>query len=149
MIYKKLVRFLKRIFKKKRKSLKRKKSRLKKIPTGRRISPKVSKRKKPHRKISDKKKVKKNLKDKNKLVLAAQVTHYFPKVNAAVIKLKKTLYIGMPVLIKGNNTNFRQTVGSMQMNHKPIDKGMRGQEVGLEVLRPVVSGDNIYEVKIL
>jgi hypothetical protein len=79
--------------------------------------------------------------------LAGTVTHYFPKVNAAVIQCKKSLSIGEPIWIKGATTNIRQTVGSMQIDRKPIDRARAGQEIGLEVFKEVRPGDNVYIVK--
>ena len=157
MVYKKIVKFFKHLFKKKRKvARKKKRQSLKKKITRRKIQPKPLKRKKqekrkPRRVVRKKNQTKKKTKKtaKGKVpVLVAEVTHYFPKVNAAVIKIKKSLTIGMPILVKGNKTNFKQTIGSMQINRKPIERAARGQEVGLEVFRVVEPGDGIYEVKV-
>ncbi|MFH1691058.1 MAG: hypothetical protein ABIC68_00600 [Candidatus Omnitrophota bacterium] len=158
MVYKKLVKFFKRIFKKKKKvACKKKRLISKKSVVRRRTKAKPLKRKKPVKKpakrrsrraIVKKNKTKKKSVSKGKgPVLAAEVTHYFPKVNAAVLKIKRPLCIGMPILIKGKKTNFQQTIGSMQINRKPIEKAARGKEVGLEVFRAVEPGDGVYEVK--
>ena len=77
-----------------------------------------------------------------------EITHYFPKVRAAVVKCRKSFAIGDPVWIKGATTDFRQTVGSIQIDRKPIEKARPGQEIGLEVLRDVRPGDKIYAVKV-
>lgn len=73
------------------------------------------------------------------------ITHYFPQVKAAVIRLRKPLILGDPVRIKGKHTDFRQTVASMQVNRKPIEKAKAGQEIGLEVMRDVHPGDLLYQ----
>lgn len=75
------------------------------------------------------------------------VTHYFPKVRAAVLKLKKPLSIGEPIWVKGKTTDFRQTVASMQIERKPIEKAKAGSEVGLEVFSGVNAGDLVYRMK--
>ncbi|OIO36407.1 MAG: hypothetical protein AUJ74_02570 [Candidatus Omnitrophica bacterium CG1_02_44_16] len=72
------------------------------------------------------------------------ITHYFPKVNAAVVKLKRPLKIGEPIWIKGKVTDFRQTVGSMQIDRKPIESARPGQEIGLQVFRDVRPGDLVF-----
>lgn len=61
------------------------------------------------------------------------VTHYFPKVRAAVVKLKNTLSAGDVVKIKGHTTDFAQTVSSLQIDHVAVDKAIKGQEIGLLV----------------
>ncbi|MDD5019719.1 MAG: translation elongation factor-like protein [Candidatus Omnitrophica bacterium] len=78
---------------------------------------------------------------------AGEISHYFPKVKAAVFKCRVPLAIGDAVWIKGKNTNFRQTVGSMQIDRKPIERASKGQEIGLGVLRDVCEGDGIYLAK--
>ena len=76
-----------------------------------------------------------------------EVTHFFPHVKAAVIKLKKnTLVTGETIYIKGHTTAFEQKVKSMQVNHKPIEKAARGQEIGLKVRSKVRHGDKVYKV---
>lgn len=61
------------------------------------------------------------------------VTHYFPHVQAAVVKLKKPLSIGQTVLLKGETTNFEQKVESIQIDRVPIQEGKKGDEIGLFV----------------
>lgn len=151
MVYKKILKFLKKIFKRKKKNKFCRKKTSKKNILSRR---KKTKKSRSFKKILKKKKVKarcaasgkKNKKAKKKIEpqSVGVVTHYFSKANAAVIKLKKPLCIGMPIRIKGKKTDFCQTVGSLQSNRKPIEKGARGQEIGLEVFRQVMPGDYIF-----
>ncbi len=76
-----------------------------------------------------------------------EVTHFFPHVKAGVIKLKRdTLSAGDTIYIKGHTTNFEQKVSSMQVNHSPIEKASKGQEVGMKVKSKVRHGDKVYKV---
>ncbi len=84
------------------------------------------------------------VKKKKAAVLIGTVTHYYPKVRAAVVKLKKPLSAGDPVWIKGKTTDFRQTVSSMQIDRAAVAKARAGQEVGLEVMRDVRQGDEVF-----
>ena len=61
------------------------------------------------------------------------VTHYFPHVEAAVVKLKRPLAVGDSVVIKGSTTNFEQRIESMQIDHVSIQKAKKGDEIGLHV----------------
>ncbi len=70
---------------------------------------------------------------KEKVTVIGVVTHYFPKVNAAVIKLKKPLSVGDTVVLKGSTTQFEQKIESMQIDHVVITKAKKGDEIGLEV----------------
>ena len=69
------------------------------------------------------------------------VTHYFPHVEAAVVKLKKPLANGDTVLIKGSTTDFKQRIESMQIDHVPIQKAKKGDEIGLQVKKRVREHD--------
>lgn len=76
-----------------------------------------------------------------------EITHFFPHVKAAVIKLKKdTLSPGNTIYIKGHTTDFEQKVKSIQINHAPIEKAEKGQEIGLKVKSKVRHGDKVYKV---
>lgn len=61
------------------------------------------------------------------------ITHYFPKVRAAVVKLKIPLSIGDLIKVTGHTTDFTQTVTSIQIDKIPINLAKKGQEVGLLV----------------
>ena len=102
-------------------------------------------RKKAARRIKKKSPLKKKTPQKKRTFpLLGVITHYYPKVNAAVVKLKKPLSVGQPVWVKGKVTDFRQTVGSIQIDRKPIEKARAGQEIGLEVFKEVRAGDAVY-----
>lgn len=74
------------------------------------------------------------------------VTHYFPKVRAAVVKLKGTLAIGDTIHIKGHTTDFTQQVTSIQINHVPVNTAKKGQEIGLLVDSRVREKDIVYKL---
>lgn len=80
-------------------------------------------------------------------VYAGTITHYFPKVHAAVVKLESTLALGESILIAGQERKLRQKVKSLQINRIPIDEGRPGEEVGLEVKQDVMPGDKVYKLK--
>ena len=62
------------------------------------------------------------------------ITHYFPKVDAAVVKLTKgALSVGEQIIIKGHTSDFKEKVGSIQLDHAPIQNAEQGMEIGLKV----------------
>lgn len=73
------------------------------------------------------------------------VTHYFPKVNAGVIKLKSPLKVGDTIKIKGHTTDFTQTITSMQIDHVPINEAKKGDEIGLLVNSRVRRRDKVIK----
>lgn len=99
--------------------------------------------------VSKKALPKKSIKSKpitaiTKRLKIGEITHYFAKVNAAVIHLEKPLAIKQRIHIEGNQTNLKQTVNSLQINRIPIDEGRAGEDVGLEVKKAVHVGDSVY-----
>ena len=87
---------------------------------------------KPAKKALKKKAPAKKAKRLGKDVIGV-VTHYFPKVRAAVIKLKAPLNVGDTVKIKGHTTDFKQAIASMQIDRVPLSTAKKGQEIGLLV----------------
>lgn len=77
-----------------------------------------------------------------------EVTHYFPKVKAAAVKiLKNSLKLGDEIYARGHTTDFRETVNSIQLDRTPKTEGLKGEEIGLLVKSRVRIGDTIYKIK--
>ncbi len=118
----------------KKKTLKKKT--VKKRITKKRVSKKVSKKKG----VSKAPRIK-----KQKERVLGKITHYFPKVRAAVIKLVAPLTVGDVIKIKGHTTNFQQAITSLQIDRVPIDQAKKGQEIGLLVNSRVRQHDVVYK----
>jgi len=80
------------------------------------------------------------------LVEVGRVTHFYPKISVAIVELKASLNIGDKILIKGATTNFEQTVESMQIEHKNIERAEAGQIIGLKVKERVRENDKVYRI---
>lgn len=74
------------------------------------------------------------------------VTHYFSHIGVGIIKLDGELKVGDKVKIEGHTTNFEQEISKMQFDHKDIEKGKKGQEVGIKIDNKVRDGDKVYLV---
>ena len=79
-----------------------------------------------------------------KKVPVGKVTHYFDKISVAVIELSGTLKVGDKISIEGASTNIKQTVDSMQIEHKSVKSASKGQSVGMKVSDRVREGDDVY-----
>lgn len=119
----------------------------------RKAKKKLVKKKQIKRKVAKKRVVKKTPLKKKKVVakkpkenVIGRVTHYFPHVRAAVVKLKAPLSIGDTVKIKGHTTNFTQNVTSLQIDRVPINVAKKGQEIGLLVNSRVRQNDVVCKV---
>lgn len=76
-----------------------------------------------------------------------KVTHFYPNISVAVIQLTGALNKGDKISIEGHESIVEQTVGSMQVEHKPIEKAKKGDAIGLKVNKPVKEKDVVYLVK--
>ena len=79
--------------------------------------------------------------------LIGKVSHYFSNIKVAVIKLSAPLSIGDAIrIVGGENTDFDQTVESMEVEHEKIKKAKKGDEVGMKVKENVREGYKVYKV---
>jgi len=133
--------------KKKKRKIAPKKKRVapKKKVTKRVTKKRVLKRKVGKKKIAKKRSAAKPAK-KIKENIIGLVTHYFPKVRAAVIKLKSPLTVGDLIKIKGHTTDFQQKIISMQIDHVVVDRAKKGEEIGLLVDSRVRQHDKVCKV---
>ena len=75
-----------------------------------------------------------------------RVSHFFTKINVAVVELSSSLSVGDRILIKGPTTNFEQTVNSMQIEHENVKIAKAGQSIGLKVDERVRESDVVYKI---
>lgn len=75
-----------------------------------------------------------------------KVEHYYPKVQAAAVRLSKKVKLGDEVHIVGHGDDVREEVTSLQLDHEPIQEGQPGQSVGLWVKDRVHEGDDVLLV---
>lgn len=73
-----------------------------------------------------------------------KVTHYYDKIQVAVLSLTKPLKISDKIRFLGHN-EFTQEVTSMQLDHKSINSAKPKQEFGLKVDKPVAKNDKIFK----
>lgn len=84
--------------------------------------------------------------------LVGKITHYYEKINVAVVNVSGTIKVGDTIKIKApetsqRETDFSQTVDSMQVEHKQIQEAKKGDDVGMKVGEEVKAGDEVYKVE--
>lgn len=78
--------------------------------------------------------------------LIGHVTHFFPKISVAVIKLTGgSLAVGETIKVAAK-TEFTQSVTSMQINHEAVQSSKVGDEVAIKVDQPVDEKDEVIVV---
>jgi len=77
-----------------------------------------------------------------------KVTHYFPHVNVAAVKLVSELKVGDEIVIIGKTTGIVYSkIDSLEINREPIKKAKKGNEVGVQTPKLVRKNDNVYLIK--
>ena len=80
-------------------------------------------------------------------VKIGEVTHYFNKIGVAAIKIiSGQLKKGDMIHIKGHTTDFTERIGSMQIEHQPVEVAKAGDEIGIKVDNVVREGDEVFKV---
>lgn len=79
--------------------------------------------------------------------LIGKVVHYFNKISVGIIEITDgELKVGDTVHIKGHTSDFQQQVGSIQVEHAPVEKAKKGDAVGIKVDAHVHEHDQVYLV---
>jgi putative protease len=77
--------------------------------------------------------------------LAGVITHFFGKINVAVLKITEgEVKAGDKIHVKGKHTDLIQTIASMQVEHKNVEIAKKDDEVGLKVDQTVHEHDEVY-----
>jgi len=134
--------------KKAKKKIIKKKAVKRKVVKKRALKKKITGKKAPKKKVAKKKAVLKKAPAVKKVEgnVIGTVTHYFPHVRAAVVKLKTNLAVGDTIKIKGHTTDFTQAITSMQIDHVPVDSAKKGDEIGLLVNSRTRQNDTVYKI---
>lgn len=77
---------------------------------------------------------------------AGKVIHYFDKAMVAVVRLSENLEMGDTIKVAKGETDFEMKIGSMQIDHEPVNAGKTGDEVAIKVDNPTKEGAVVYKV---
>lgn len=75
----------------------------------------------------------KKVRGMDKKDLIGKVIHYYDKIGVAVIKLQKSLRVGDKVKFEKKDASFEQMIESMQLEHKQVSEGKKGDEIAVKV----------------
>ena len=73
-----------------------------------------------------------------------RITHYFSHLSVAAVHLQAPLEVGQRIHIKGHTTDLVQTVASLEVEHRHVDRAAPGDDVALRVDDHVRDHDAIY-----
>ncbi len=73
-----------------------------------------------------------------------KITHFYSGLMVGIIELSGALKVGDTIKIKGANTDFEQTVDSIQVDHKDVQSAKKGDIVGIKVAEKVHEGNEVF-----
>ncbi len=79
------------------------------------------------------------------VIEVGHITHFFSRINVAVLELTAPLAVGDRILVKGPTTDFEQVVDSMQIEHENIPRAEAGQSIGLKMAEHARERDVVYK----
>ena len=74
-----------------------------------------------------------------------RVSHFFSRINVAIVEVTDTISVGDEILIKGPTTDIEQTIDSMEIEHKKVKQAEAGQSIGMKVNDRVRENDIVYK----
>ena len=72
------------------------------------------------------------------------VTHWFGHLSVAAVRLTEPLSVGERIHIRGHTTDLVETVTSMEIEHRKVERAEPGDDVALAVDGHVHEHDVIY-----
>ncbi len=76
-----------------------------------------------------------------------KITHFFSKLNVAVVMLSGSLDVGDNILIeRSDGSTFEQSVNSMQIDRNEIKNASSGQDIGMKVKEEVKEEKTVYKL---
>ncbi len=75
-----------------------------------------------------------------------KVTHYYDNIGVAIVELKSALKVGDRIKFEGHDSDFEQTVESLQIDHKSVESAGAGKVIGLKTEQKVKVGTEVEKV---
>ena len=75
-----------------------------------------------------------------------EITHFFGKMKVGIVKLSSVLSVGDNIRIIGGETDFDQSVQSIEIDKKKINKAKKGDLIGLKFSQKVRKGYKVYKI---
>jgi hypothetical protein len=74
-----------------------------------------------------------------------EITHWYDKIGVAVIKLTSPLAKGDTVKVVRGDDEFEETVNELQIDHAPVEKGKKGDELAVKLSNKAKVGATVYK----
>ena len=79
--------------------------------------------------------------------LIGTVVHYYGDIGVAGVVLTGKLKVGDTIRVRGHTTDFTDTVESMEIDHAPVKKAKKGDDVGIKLSNRAREHDQVFRVR--
>ncbi len=87
-----------------------------------------------------------NSASKEKKHFVGKITHYYPKIKVATIKLSSNVKIGDEIIIIGKDTGIvKSKIDYMEINNKSVKEAAKGEEIGLKI-KNAKKNNEVYKI---
>jgi translation elongation factor EF-1alpha len=76
-----------------------------------------------------------------------KVSHWYDKINVAVVKLTGALKKGDSVKFKHGEEEFEENIESLQIDHAEVKAGKKGDELAVKLSHKAKEGSMVYKVE--
>jgi hypothetical protein len=81
------------------------------------------------------------------LICIGRIKNFYSKLNVAEINADEDFKIGEEIVVKGENTYFRQVIESMEIKHKKVTEAKREQDVAIKLDQKARKNDLVYAIR--
>lgn len=78
--------------------------------------------------------------------LVGVVTHFYPKVSVAAVRLVSNVGIGDEIIVEGRTSYARQSIESIEKSGKRLERAEKGETVGIKLKDKARKNDSVYAV---
>ncbi len=78
--------------------------------------------------------------------LVGIVTHFYPRVSVAAVRLVSGVRTGDEIIIEGKTSYSRQSIESMEKSGKHLERASKGETVGIKLKDKARKNDSVYAV---
>jgi translation initiation factor IF-2 len=72
------------------------------------------------------------------------VTHWYDKIGVAVVKLSGKLGKGDGIVVRKGDEEFKDTVASLQINHKDVSSAKKGDDAAVKLSQRAKEGASVF-----
>lgn len=75
-----------------------------------------------------------------------EISHFYNEIGVAGINVTDVIHTGDLIHITGHTSDFTQTVGSIEIEHKHVEEAVAGDAIGLKVVDRARIHDEVFVV---